>query len=75
VPRNANPCGFAQVKISDKYMNQKLKLIFDNAIEYVYLIGKCSLLCLTYTSNLVVTKQLVYFMLVITVCLLPLLNV
>ena len=61
VSRNATPCGSAQVEISDKHMNHTLKLIFENAREYVYLIRKCSLVCLTYTSNLIVTKQLLCF--------------
>ena len=63
MPINATPCGPAQVKISDKHTNQTLELLFENARENVHLIRKCSLVCLTYTSNLVVTKQLLCFIL------------
>ena len=69
MPSNATPCGSAQVKISDKHVNRTLKLVFENAREHVYLIRKCSFLCLTYTSNFVVTKQLLCFILGITVYL------
>jgi hypothetical protein len=67
MPRNATLCCSAQVKMSDKHTNQTIKLIFENAREYMYLIRECSHVCLTYTSNLVLNKQLLCFILAVTV--------